>query len=84
MIILFLSVPTKIKELKQTKSTTDSITFNWQPPNPPNGKLSNYSIQIWNSNNSKFLRDFLTPDIELHIDGLEGFKTYRVRVRTIG
>jgi len=78
MIILF-SAPTGVKALKKANCTTDSITFNWQPPTPPNGKLSNYSIRI--SNSSNILRVLSTLDTELQVDGLKSFKTYRVRVR---
>ncbi|XP_065812716.1 phosphatidylinositol phosphatase PTPRQ [Labrus bergylta] len=55
------------------------VNITWQPPLLPNGVITHYSLELWNS--SHYL-NFTSPTNSLHITHLRKYAHYRVTVQT--
>uniref|UniRef100_A0A3Q3G4C3 Protein tyrosine phosphatase receptor type Q n=1 Tax=Labrus bergylta TaxID=56723 RepID=A0A3Q3G4C3_9LABR len=55
------------------------VNITWQPPLLPNGVITHYSLELWNS--SHYL-NFTSPTNSLHITHLRKYAHYRVAVQT--
>lgn len=74
------SVPLKPKDLKVNKTTRDTITFEWKPPE--NGVDANYLVKI-NSTFWSFNKTDVTNTTNYEFNGLKSGSNYTIEVSTV-
>ena len=81
LMYLFLTAPTKIRELTTASPpSSTTIHISWKRPIPSNGRLSNYTIQYRALNSDITSKDLSTILNDIEITDLIPFTTYDIRV----
>lgn len=58
--------------------SSSEVNVTWQPPLQPNGVITHYSLELWNS--SHYL-NLTSPTNHIHITHLRKYANYRVMVQ---
>ena len=81
LMYLFLTAPTKIRELTTASPPSSStIHISWKQPIPSNGRLSNYTVQYRALNSNITSKNLSTIHNDIKITDLIPFTPYDIRV----
>ena len=77
----FLAEPTAPRSLMVDDVANTTVTLSWMPPDPPNGIITQYQVQIRRSSSSGSYNNRVTTDLTYTVIGLNGGIQYDFRVR---
>ncbi|XP_017320619.3 phosphatidylinositol phosphatase PTPRQ isoform X1 [Ictalurus punctatus] len=72
-------VPSSVQDVSYANISSTSIFVSWNPPLNPNGKITHYTIYIFNLHSNK-VQQQVTNTTSIILTGLDKYTQYKVRV----
>ena len=82
-MFLVHAVPSAPSNVKRVRTTSASVTFSWNRPDPANGNITLYRVMYWELNNTGANGVEWRSNaryVEYTLTGLKPFSTYQIQV----